>query len=1014
MDHGAGNLIKKARNHEVLVLVKIKERKVMGWRGIPFLILLAISCSYTSAENLIKNGDFSHGFEGWNMYKWTTSTTFMIQEEELQGRKAVIEKGGYSPEIPACKVILAEDSPLEWAGFSTLVEVQPGTTYHFSCWIQGEDIHAGRGVGVNIIELDDKNKPLNNTPVSASLFGSFPWQKIEKIFTTNLQTRKLMVSQSIMMRGTVRYADFNLTPLDKNLPLDKKEAISPVVKTNKNFNFSCTDTRDFVVNYSFDDENAGKTSFINYGEWDLSDYIGVEFTYKGDGSNNVFEIGVKDIEQNSYIIGFENLRNKEKKTVIWRIDFRRFYDTQTREFFLVIENKDAQKKSGIIEFSDIKFIKKGTVAVPDMEKLNTLRNSLKNTLPVKRTENVLPNLSSIYCRPVVPEEYPSFKDEKIKPVTRAEVGYDFHGLTQSNPDQLDAYYKFHNFGDTIKPYYWYVTNPNWKETVQDLLRRGLYIAGIWGYTPKNDPAGTHFVIDEERHKWLMDTCGKYFIGYEDGEQDNRLFPKLRGNRQESYEQFKKLSMEIQADLQRYTVTLATLPTIHYYGEFGSRLLGFEFSQSLPSDIMRFSFLRGASKQYGRLTQSVISLFNNSGFKTYNKKDFYRGGPETGPSLSILKRLFYLSYIYGCSFGGFETSQLTGEWKDGIPELSPLGEINIQALEIFKNHPERGITYAPIGLIIDFYHGWQPPFDKGSFITWGHLPYEKGDFQIYNMFEFIYPGYHNAPNTIDERGVLTPTPFGDLFEVLLNNAPEFVLNIYNSLVICGDTEIKGDFEKKLKQYVRKGGQVIVFYPQIKFADPEFLGFKINGEGKEAFLSATLYDKNVFVEPSGYTYVPVSPTTAEVLAVNENLEPLITVNQLGEGKVICVMAEFGMSNNLKYKYPSLSYAEPKYELLNGIKHFLSEYFRNHNIVEIDGDNIQYTVNLFPGKKDVIVVTLVNNDRFNEWSGTVRFKNSKIIESYEWLTGEKVMIGKEGALKVNIPQGDIRIFTIKTDKR
>lgn len=981
-------------------------------RGSIFLILLTIFYSFTFAENLIKNGDFSHGLEGWNTYKWVTSTIFMIQKE-VPGRKITIEKGSYNPEIPACKVILADDSPLEWAGFSTLVEAQPDTVYNFSCWIQGEDIYGGRGVGASIIELDDKNEPLNNTPVSPGLFGNFPWRKIEKTFITTSRTKKLMLGQSIMMRGTVRYSDFKLTHLDEDPAFDKKAEASPFITTEKKFSFSSANTNNFKIDYSFEDKNAGKIIFVNYGEWDLSGYIGVEFTYKGDGSNNVFEIGVKDTEQNSHVIGFQNLRNKEKKNVVWRIDFRRFYDMQTREFFLVIENKDVEKKSGTIEFSDIEFIKMGTVAVPDMEKLITLCNSLKNTLPVKKTDNVLANLSSIHCKPVVPEEYPSFKDEKIKPVTRGEVGHGFHGLTQSNPDQLDAYYKFHNFGDTIKPYYWYVTNPNWKETVQDLLKRGLYITGVWGYTPKNDPAGTYFVIDEKKHEWIMDVCGKHFVGYEDGEQDNRFFPKISGNRQESYEKFKRFSREVQDDLQKYTVTLATLPTIHYYGEFGSRLLGFEFSQSLPSDIMRFAFLRGASKQYGRLTQSVVSLFNNRGFKTYNKKDFYRGGPETGPSLSILKRLFYLSYIYGCSFGGFETSQLTGEWHDGKPELSPLGEINIQALEIFKNHPERGVTCAPVGLIIDFYHGWQPPVDKGRFITWGHLPYEKGDFQIYNVFEFIYPGYYNAPNTIDERGVLTSTPFGDIFEVLLNNTPEFVLNMYNSLFICGDTEIRGDFEKKLKQYVKKGGQVIVFYPQIKFVDPEFLGFKINGEGKEAFISATLYDKKTFVEPSGYTYVPISATTAEVLAVNENLEPLITVNHFGEGRVICVIAEFGMSNNLKYKYPSLSYAEPKYELLNGIKHFLSEYFRNHNIVEVKEDNIQYAVNLFPGKRDVMVVTLVNNDRFNEWSGTVVVKNSKIIESYEWLTGEKVMIEKKGALKVNIPQGDLRIFTIKTEK-
>lgn len=1001
-------------------------RKYFGF-GLVIWSVAVVFASPGYAENLIKNGDFSQGMSGWSTYTWVIpkgeKARVVPRKKDIAGRISELDKEVSKEGLYSHKIFLSDKSPLTWAGYATWVDIEPKTAYHFSGWIQGKDIHGGRGAGIGITELNARGEPLNNFRMGGSLFGTFPWKKIEKSFTTKSGTVRLMICESIMMYGTVWFDGFTLTPNsgDKSAknsgrkkPSDNSAATGQV---KDKFNFSPTGDRDIVIKYDFRPAKE-KMVFSNKGRWDLSNCIGVRFDYKGNGSNRTFEIALKDIKGTTRTIGFGNLRRKEKKEAIWRIDFASipFYDSNVKEILLTINNRKGENPRGSMKFSNIEFLYRGTLSISDKQKrtLDNIASQLKKVVAsAETTVRILPDLSMINAEPVVPEDYPTFKDERVKPVTRKEVGYGFHGTTQSDPQYLDWYYKFYDFGDTLKPYCWYVTNPDWKNTIKEVLDRGLYIDGVWGYVPKRDAANSHFVIGDEKFNWLKKTGGKYFLGFEDGEQDNRFLWNCGGsNRQEAYEDFKAFSKAVQKDLHNYTVTLATHPMIHYYGEFGSRLLGFEFNVGMPSEIMRASFLRGAGKQYGRLTQTSLSVWGTNGLKTYNKKDFYRGGPDKGPSLSLIRRQFYLSYLYGCSFSGIEYSQFTGEWKEGKPELSPLGEINLEALNCFKQHPERGVTYAPVGLVLDFYHGWMAPVTKGQFLTWGHFPYKRGDWQIYNMFRLIFPYYEDQPMTFDERGSLTATPYGDIFEVILNDAPEHVLEMYNSLVLYGENEIKGDLKERLKSYVKKGGQVVLFYPQIAGADSKFLGLQVGSGVKEALGSAILYNKKVFVEPGGYDYIPVTPTTAKVIAINENLDPLITVNSYGKGKVIYITAEYGMSKKLKYAYPSLSYAEPKYDLLKGVKHFLADYFKEHDLIEVKGKGIQYVTNLFKEEKNKLVLTLVNNNRFQPWKGEVAIPGTKITEANEWIEGKMVTPAPEGTLKLSIPPGDLRIYTIKTD--
>ncbi|MCX6925730.1 MAG: hypothetical protein NT154_21345, partial [Verrucomicrobia bacterium] len=84
------------------------------------------------------------------------------------------------------------------------------------------------------------------------------------------------------------------------------------------------------------------------------------------------------------------------------------------------------------------------------------------------------------------------------------------------------------------------------------------------------------------------------------------------------------------------------------------------------------------------------------------------------------------------------------------------------------------------LVWDYYTGWLPPrTGSGSpYMVWGKTEYAKGDHQIDMLFRSLFPHYEDCAYFLDERGFLTVTPYGDIFDSLLSNVPRYVLNQYD--------------------------------------------------------------------------------------------------------------------------------------------------------------------------------------------------------------------------------------------
>jgi len=610
---------------------------------------------------------------------------------------------------------------------------------------------------------------------------------------------------------------------------------------------------------------------------------------------------------------------------------------------------------------------------------------------------------------VNPEDYADIKNRLAFPVLRKDLGselmttalrifpLDKKGYALFWKERLNLYTKTYNFGKALWLHYSFIHAKNFKEILDEIACQGLYIFDIWGYCPSSlekiyKQAGEHFV-PEETHRLLIKKLGHRFLGWDNGEQDGRyigtyaqLVCPAPSDRKEAFEKFSQYFQRLGNHNKNYLIALASLTYLHYFAHFGNhRLLGAETAQGLPSVPMWYAFIRGAGKQYGILWFGNASIFNRWGYKEYyGSKEFKEGsntssGPNCGTSISLLKRLWYVEVMYGSVLMGFEENHILGDNHELLfkqceypaleskfytkkPPLTPIGELQLECTSFCKRHPDLGIQYTPVALIFDFYTGWAPPRHlygdpNYPYLVWGNIPYSKGDHQIDLFFRKVFPGYEDAGFYRDERGFLTPTPYGDIFDVLLSNVTKDVLNQYSVAIVLGETAIAGKFKKRLRQFVKNGGTLILCANQVKERDRKFYGWEREGEILSATESKIMKDGKVIVE-GNYSFLQLKSSQAEVLVETEGGFPLILRNSFGKGLVITIAPEYGLSANSDYlgykeniitgKWPWAWEKTEKplpspYQYLKSVWEVLSPILKDLQPIKVEGSPVQFITNI-----------------------------------------------------------------------
>ena len=319
-----------------------------------------------------------------------------------------------------------------------------------------------------------------------------------------------------------------------------------------------------------------------------------------------------------------------------------------------------------------------------------------------------------------------------------------------------------------------------------------------------------------------------------------------------------------------------------------------------------------------------------------------------------------------------------------------------------------------------------------------MPYERGDHQIDLFFREIYPGYQECNYFRDERGFLTPTPYGDIVDVLLSDVREHILARYPAACVLGETSVEGALFEKLTRYVEAGGEIVWSLPQLGAQALRMSGVTAVGEGNTASTSHICATGESFCELL-FTLAEVEIEDADVLVETPEGDPLMISKSFGKGKVTTLLIPFGLSDRIDEPHPLVD-GDPErdvnmfcffdkpmgspYRFVKGVRKVWLGKLASLNLVEIVAEkdppgparpgrpaHVQYVTNVTEAP-DRLLVTVLNNELFPVYA-RMKGKGAGIVRVVDLLHGEREVPVHDGAIELTLfpsDNADLNMFILE----
>jgi len=348
-------------------------------------------------------------------------------------------------------------------------------------------------------------------------------------------------------------------------------------------------------------------------------------------------------------------------------------------------------------------------------------------------------------------------------------------------------------------------------------------------------------------------------------------------------------------------SVGTLHNIHRMGEAGCPIVGTESAAAMPYMPQQIAFARGAGRQYDLPWMWYYGASFGSAIRTFTKESPYFIGKVdnrndvVGPSLAHIRRVLLHTYLQGASYFFPEQGyNLFG--PDG--RLNPMGWPYDEMVRLATRHPDRGVPYTPVGVLLDRAHGWEKYGYVGSRI-WNKAPLARADRMVDGFFNVAYyPFPRNEGGAIDDLNVCWPNGyFGDSFDVLVTSPTRLdAIKKYPVIFCVGDLRLDARWVAALKEYVGGGGTLVINAEQVvPGLDEQFLGAKLLAESKEASAVVCAPDGERLTSTL-FPYRLVTPTTGQVIAKAENGDPVALVHPVGKGRVILTTPSYLLGHDL----------------------------------------------------------------------------------------------------------------------
>jgi len=444
---------------------------------------------------------------------------------------------------------------------------------------------------------------------------------------------------------------------------------------------------------------------------------------------------------------------------------------------------------------------------------------------------------------------------------------------------------------------------------------------------------------------------------------------------------------------------------------------------MPMTGLRIAFTRGAVRQFGgaflyyhapNFGDTATTFTRTQNFAGPDHFYHSRYGVSMGPSLSWYRKNYYLYYMSGASAiyieQGFDQFFKPGPGEHPF-QLNPLGRITDEFVRFAEKHPERGTPYTPVAFLLDPAHGFE-------MTDYPHWPFEvsqidRGDRALRELFGVAYyPGLvvEGEPAIADRQPFISGV-FGDIFDVLTaadepRSKIQKLLPSYRAVVAGGRIEWSAEWIKRLEEYVRNGGTLVINAAQIKNVQEQFSGVRLLNNTGEAHNARCLAAGEELQDLKGqiFRYEKIELKGATALMTTLSGEPIVTVNKVGKGSVVFA----GVPDLLGEDERITPFAA----------HMLAHVFADAVPVKVTGD-VEYLINR---TANGWIVTLLNNngvfktqqgmaqvDRSAYVNVAIALRGQQIRSANEWTTDSSLKV-EAGSISVRIAPGSLSIVELR----
>ncbi|MBX7255272.1 MAG: PQQ-binding-like beta-propeller repeat protein [Candidatus Hydrogenedentes bacterium] len=273
---------------------------------------------------------------------------------------------------------------------------------------------------------------------------------------------------------------------------------------------------------------------------------------------------------------------------------------------------------------------------------------------------------------------------------------------------------------------------------------------------------------------------------------------------------------------------------HQAYAWGAPMAYAEIGKDIPCAPLQFAFMRGASRQFGGKPWgvSIGNEFAGATLDTLGPAEAPRirwtgqgqaSGPDCGHSASLEFRLAMAASLAGATFVRNEAdaqndSGFVQKTSDNAYSLSEHGQAFKTWYDFTQTFPERGYPVTPIAFMVDRNHGWRP--GQPAFGVW---PQGRAEQSLEAVFGHVFP----CGDGLDfEQGQLANGPYGDIFDVITDDAPLSVLQTYAVIWPVGDIEVTRALRDSLDDYVAKGGILVIDGGLARWFPESFTGVRVD--------------------------------------------------------------------------------------------------------------------------------------------------------------------------------------------